>query len=228
MKHDIVSGSAEDLASAISAEIHALPVGNTPNIRKVRREYSTLLTTANPDFILELADILIHTHGYRGFPYELIGNHEVTFNGLTEVEIENLGRGMDSWWAVDSFARIISGPAWLKRLITKKPIHRWARSPDLWWRRAALVSTVALNMRSQGGYGDITRTLAVCRLLVDDREDMVIKAMSWALRALDVVEPDSVRDFLVLHEGRLAARVKREVANKLETGLKNPRRHESG
>ena len=87
----------------------------------------------------------------------------------------------------------------------------------------ALVSTVALNIQSHGGYGDVPRTLRVCRLLVDDAEIMVIQAMSWALRALVVHDPDAVRGFLNEYDDVLAARVKREVRNKLTTGLKNPR-----
>lgn len=66
------------------------------------------------------------------------------------------------------------------------------------------------------------RTLAVCRLLVDDRDDMVVKALSWALRAVVTHDTDAVREFLTAFNGRLAPRVKREVTNKLETGLKNP------
>ena len=53
-----------------------------------------------------------------------------------------------------------------------------------WWRRAALVSTVPLNVAARGGHGDPRRALAVCRLLVDDPDDMVEKALSWALRCL--------------------------------------------
>jgi 3-methyladenine DNA glycosylase AlkD len=129
---------------------------------------------------------------------------------------------MDSWWSVDSFARTLAGPAWLRRQVSDERIHRWARSEDRWWRRAALVSTVALNMRSQGGPGDVDRTLAVCRLLLEDHDDMVVKAMSWALRQLVVHDPDAVQQFLDEHEEALAARVKREVRNKLTTGRKNP------
>ena len=102
-------------------------------------------------------------------------------------------------------------------------IHRWARSEDRWWRRAALVSTVALNVRSHGGTGDVPRTLAVCQRLVDDHDDMVVKAMSWALRELVVHDPGTVRRFLEQYGDRLAARVRREVRNKLTTGLKNPK-----
>ena len=77
-------------------------------------------------------------------------------------------------------------------------------------------------MRSQGGRGDVPHTLAVCRLLVDDQEDMVVKAMSWALCELVVHDPRAVQAFLDEHEHALNARIKREVSNKLRTGLKNP------
>jgi 3-methyladenine DNA glycosylase AlkD len=53
---------------------------------------------------------------------------------------------------------------------------------------------------------------------------MVIKALSWALRELAERDPESVRQFLSQHENELAARVTREVNNKLVTGLKNSRR----
>ena len=84
------------------------------------------------------------------------------------------------------------------------------------------MSTVALNVRSQGGAGDVPRTLAICRLLADDHDDMVAKALSWALRALVVHDAKAVQSFLNDHAEVLAARVKREVKSKLKTGLKNP------
>jgi 3-methyladenine DNA glycosylase AlkD len=86
------------------------------------------------------------------------------------------------------------------------------------------VSTVALNVGARGGHGDTERTLAVCRLLADDGDDMVVKALSWALRALAGRDPTAVRAFLDTHQDKLAARVRREVEHKLRTGLKSPRR----
>ena len=53
---------------------------------------------------------------------------------------------------------------------------------------------------------------------------MVVKALSWALRALVVHDLGAVQAFLEEHDEQLAARVKREVRNKLTTGLKNPSR----
>ncbi len=52
---------------------------------------------------------------------------------------------------------------------------------------------------------------------------MVVKALSWALRELISYDPTALERFLERHTERIAARVRREVGNKLNTGLKNPR-----
>lgn len=211
------------IAAKFDAEIRALVVLNTPNARAIRRKYSRNLKQAKPTFLLELARVLMNKYKYQWAAYELIQSHKAAFQRIRKKELEEFGRGINSWWTVDSFARILSGPAWLNGQVSDKLIHKWARLKDRWWRRAALVSTVALNVRSQGGYGDVSRTLAVCKMLVSDHDDMVAKAISWALRVLVVHDPYAVRKFLKKYEQELAARVKREVHNKLKTGLKNPK-----
>lgn len=212
------------IAARMDAEIRALPVRNTPNVRAIRQRYSRALKEAAAPLVLGVARELVERYGYRGVAYELVQHHRQAFRSVGEAELEELGRGIDSWWSVDSFARSLSGPAWRDGQVPDELIHRWARWEDRWWRRAALVSTVALNVRSHGGTGDVPRTLAVCQRLVDDHDDMVVKAMSWALRELVVHDPDAVRRFLAQYGDRLAARVRREVHNKLTTGLKNPER----
>jgi 3-methyladenine DNA glycosylase AlkD len=94
-------------------------------------------------------------------------------------------------------------------------------------RRAALVSTVPLNNRARGGRGDVSRTLKICRMLIRDRDDMVVKGLSWALRELSKRNPAAVKAFVKRYDRQLAPRVRREVTNKLRTGLKNPHRASS-
>lgn len=212
------------IAAEIDAEIRALPFRNTSEVRAVRRGFSNRLAAAAPKEIVGLALKLIEDFGYRFVAYELVHHHRATLRSLGARELERLGHGIDSWSAVDTFASYLSGPAWRDNQVSSKLIHQWARSEDRWWRRAALVSTVPLNVKARGGTGDVPRTLEVCRMLASDDDDMVVKALSWALRALVQHDPDAVREFLAEHEGVLAARVKREVRNKLTTGLKNPRR----
>lgn len=224
MKQATNLGDVVQMAAAIDAAIGELPARTTPNMRAIRRKFSRALKAASPDFVLRLAKKLCAIDGYRWFAYELVQCHQAAFERLDAGTLEALGRGINSWWTVDAFARSLSGPAWLCGQVSDDLILSWARSPDRWWRRAALVSTVALNVRSHGGNGDSPRTLRVCRILVDDHDPMVAKAVSWALRQLIVHDAAAVRAFLAKYDAALAALVKREVRNKLRTGLKQPGR----
>jgi 3-methyladenine DNA glycosylase AlkD len=216
----------EELTQEIVARLQGLPRRATADVRALRREFSKQLTQFPPKTMVALALRLMQHPGFehRFVGYELVAHHRAALASLRDRELGQLGRGLDSWYSVDTFACYLSGPAWRERQVPDLLIHGWARSKDHWRRRAALVSTVPLNNRARGGQGDAPRTLAVCALLADDHDDMVVKALSWALRELAKHDPQAVRAFLAEHEGVLAARVLREVRNKLRTGLKNPRR----
>jgi 3-methyladenine DNA glycosylase AlkD len=216
------------LAAEIGARLKALPHRRTATVRALRREYSRRLAAAPPRAIVALALRLLAESDFalHFIAYELVHYHRTALRSLRAKDLERLGRGLDSWYAVDTFAPLLSGPAWRERQVPDALIHRWARSKDRWWRRAALVSTVALNNRARGGRGETARTLRVARMLVHDRDDMVVKAMSWALRELAKRDPKAGRAFLAEHHEALAARVRREVTHKLITGVKNPRRHD--
>ena len=213
--------AAEEIASRVSQ----LESFTTETIRSLRREFSKRLAKSPPRFVVALSHELMKRDAieYRFVSYELVCNHRAAMASLTEKDIKGFAKGIASWGSVDMFACYLSGPAWREHQISNKLIHGWARSPNRWFRRAALVSTVPLNNKARGGNGDTARTLEVCRALAADRDDMVVKAMSWALRELSKRDPDSVNQFLDRHESELAARVVREVKNKLSTGLKNPR-----
>jgi 3-methyladenine DNA glycosylase AlkD len=135
-----------------------------------------------------------------------------------------MAHGLADWGSVDLFGVTVVGPAWRAGLVTDSKILAWGRSQDRWRRRLALVGTVPLNARARGGTGNARKTLRVCRVLLGDSDDMVVKAMSWSLRELANQDPKGVEAFLLKEEDRLSSRVKREVLNKLRTGVKSSRR----
>lgn len=214
-----------EFVEEIEARVKALPELKTQDVRNVRREFSKRLKTAGADFVFQIALTLLQRPAFefRFIAYELAQHHPATLSSLNKRALEELGRNVDSWYAVDCFACYLAGPAWREGQIRDNVIHGWAGSSDRWWRRVALVATVPLNNKTRGGSGDTERTLAVCRLLLNDRDDMVVKAMSWALRELAKRDAVAVKRFLREEEHALAPRVLREVANKLATGLKNPK-----
>jgi 3-methyladenine DNA glycosylase AlkD len=214
---------SKETAEAIAADIRALRLRNTPHMRAVRLRYSSLLMCEPPNRILAVTRALLGFPNLRWLAAELIINHPAALDLIGEKELLEFGRGMSHWGDVDAFAGLLAGRVWRRGQVSDELIYGWARSEDRWWRRAALVATVPLNRKAAGGTGDTVRTLAVCRILVGDRDDMVVKALSWALRDLAKRDRGAVQGFLLKHENVLAARVKREVRNKLETGLKNPK-----
>jgi 3-methyladenine DNA glycosylase AlkD len=209
-------------AEALLNDLSSLAVRNTATLRGVRRTYSKTWKRESPQFVLGVARRL-SASGYRWIGCELIRNHPAAFAALNDRVVAQFAIGLNSWDSGDAFARILSGPAWARGYVSDALIEKWSRSRDRWLRRAAVVSTVALNMRGDGGQGDSRRTLAICRSLAADNDDMVQKAISWALRALIAHDAAAVAKFTVTHREQLSSRVKREVSNKMRIGLKNPR-----
>jgi hypothetical protein len=185
------------LAGEIDLEIRALPDEGVQPVRAVRRAWSRRLRAAPPEAVASLAMALVDRQ--RWVAYELVSQHPGGLDSLGVEAVERLGQGMADWGSVDAFGCSVSGPAWRRGRLPDAAVQRWAASPDRWWRRAALVSTVPLNLRSRGGAGDAGRTLDICRRLAGDRDDMVVKALSWALRELVVWDPEAVRGFLDAH-----------------------------
>ena len=68
-------------------------------------------------------------------------------------------------------------------------------------------------------------TLKLVDAVAADRDPLISKAVSWALRELSKTHRDLVSSYVETNAVRLPAIALREVRNKLNTGLKNPRRN---
>ena len=153
----MTEAQAADLAATFDARLRALDGPSVEATRRARREVSRLIRDWAGADVLTTAHLLVGRH--RWVAYELIYHHPAAMAMLDEKEVLRLGAGLDSWGAVDAFCRYIAGPAWQRRQLPDAVVASWASSPDRWWRRAALVSTVPLNLRAAGGTGDRDRTL---------------------------------------------------------------------
>lgn len=197
-----------------------------PAVRAVVRELTRTTKDQSPNVVLQLA-LALSTRGSiegRQVGYELIERRPDALALLTRATIERLGRGNDNWASVDAFAASVTGPAWRSKRLSDADVMAWAQSPDPWWRRTAIVSTVSLNTRSRGGLGDARRTLRICRAVLPGLTPMLAKALSWALRTLAPHDAAAVSAFLERHRDVIPASVRREVTTKLTTGKKSARR----
>ena len=153
--------------------------------------------------------------------YELLWINKKALKNLNQKQILMLGKYLDNWASVDSYSLMIAGWHWREGTLPDSQILEWLKSENFWLRRVAVVCTVPLNLRSRGGKGDAPKTLMICEKVIDDRDKLVVKALSWALRELSKRDKTAVENFIQKHQKRIHPLVLREVTAKLETGRKS-------
>lgn len=153
--------------------------------------------------------------------WDVLAKDRKALANLTPAAARQLMSGLDNWVTVDTLGPRVLGVAWRQGALSDGFVSGLQEAENPFERRLALTMTIALNLKSRGGRGDARRTLEVVERAVDDRHDLVVKAVSWALRQLVDWDRQAVETFLDQHEDRLAARVRREVQRKLQTGKKN-------
>lgn len=99
---------------------------------------------------------------------------EKTQRQVFDLYIANIDR-VNNWDLVDGSAHLIVGP-WLEHR-SRRRLHRMARSPHLWTRRIAIMSTYHY-IRN----GEFDETLALAEILLRDDHDLIHKAVGWMLR----------------------------------------------
>jgi 3-methyladenine DNA glycosylase AlkD len=193
---------------------------NKKLILKYLKEQTKTLSTEE---LLSNAKELVRTNQFdcQQIAYMLIGETKSLQQILTEQDIDDLIINPDNWALIDCLGVYVVGPAWRNEQISTNKIKTFSASDNYWLRRLALVATVPLNLKAQGGLGDAKRTIEICTLAIDDHHDMVVKAMSWALRELSKRDKKVVHDFIRKNNNRLHNKILREVMHKLETGKKN-------
>lgn len=88
--------------------------------------------------------------------------------------VKNL-QHVNNWDLIDVTCEHVIG-AHLE-LRDKKPLYRWAKSKNLWERRIAIISTFHYIKKN-----DFDETLKIARMLVQDKHDLIQKAVGWMLR----------------------------------------------
>ncbi len=194
-----------------------------PAFRPIVRFYSAKFKKSPPGEVLEFAKMLNATRILEAqqIGFEILDKHKPAKRSLGIDDLLELGEGLDNWVSTDNFAVLLAGYTWREGQISDEIVEKWATSDDKWWRRAAVASTISLNQKSRGGFGDVHRTLKICRLVATDKDDMIAKAVSWSLRELTVWDSTAVTDFINRNETILHKRVIREVRRKIDTGLKS-------
>jgi 3-methyladenine DNA glycosylase AlkD len=103
---------------------------------------------------------------------------------------------INNWDLVDVACRYVIGVYLFDK--PRDVLYRLAASESLWERRTAIVSTWYFIRAEQ--FDD---ALALCELLLDDREDLIHKASGWMLRYIGDLDRQVLLDFLRAHVSRM-------------------------
>jgi 3-methyladenine DNA glycosylase AlkD len=113
-----------------------------------------------------------------------------------------LARGRCASWATtDTLAQLILAPLLARWPERTRVVAAWARSRNLWLRRASAVALVPLARRG----AELDAAYRVAAALRRDSEDLVHKATGWLLREAGKTDPARLERFL-LARGRQLSR----------------------
>ncbi len=113
--------------------------------------------------------------------------------------------GFDAWALADHAAgaisrRLVADPARLDE------VEAWTAHPNMWTRRAALVSTLPWTKQNHPKPEELIardRVLGWAAGMVEDRDWFIQKAIAWWLRELSKHDPERTRAFLASHGARM-------------------------
>ena len=116
---------------------------------------------------------------------------EVIKKAIYELYLKNT-KFINNWDLVDSSAEYIVGDFLLDK--GKNPLYQLARSKNLWERRISIMSTFCFIKRRQ-----YSETLKVANTLLNDKEDLIHKAVGWMLREVGKRDLSLEEEFLKAH-----------------------------
>jgi len=162
-----------------------------PILRSIAQQFLALKLEQLSDLIdasfheERLVTLLILVERYKKYDDE----------ALREEIYEFYCRHMDSinnWDLVDLSAQYIVGHYLFAR--KKTILKEWAKDPNLWVRRIAIVSTHYFIRQNQ-----FSETLKIAKLLLNDQEDLIHKAVGWMLREVGKRNLGEEEKFLKQH-----------------------------
>jgi len=104
----------------------------------------------------------------------------------------NNRKGINNWDLVDLSAPKILGQYLIDK--DRKILFRFAKSNDLWEKRIAVLSTFAFIRNN-----DFDDALKIYEILVNDKNDLIHKAVGWMLRELGKIDLKEEEEFLKKH-----------------------------
>lgn len=144
--------------------------------------------------IQKLLESPIHEHRFAGLIIMTLQAKKASpkrLKQLCDFYLKNTNH-INNWDLVDVSAPNILGIFLLDKDHT--PLYKLAHSKDIWEKRIAMVSTLTF-IRA----GQLDDTFIIAEILLDDKHDLIHKAVGWMLRCAGDVDRAALLKFLDLH-----------------------------
>jgi 3-methyladenine DNA glycosylase AlkD len=161
-----------------------------PEQRKVAKKYGDLSLTD----LQELLSSEIHEHRFTALVILISKYRKAEETGKKEIfnfYLKNTGN-VNNWDLVDLSAPRIVGDYLLNR--ERSILYKLANSDSLWERRISILSTFTFIDNN-----DFEDALNISELLLNDKHDLIHKAVGWALREIGKREQNVEKQFLAKH-----------------------------
>lgn len=126
----------------------------------------------------------------------LVKRYEKTKDAATKQSVVDFylehAEQFNNWDLVDSSCHKILGPHLLS--LDKHLLFELASSDNLWRRRIAMITTYHFIKR-----GHFDTTLELANKLLDDKEDLIHKAVGWMLREVGNMEFEVAKTYVIKH-----------------------------
>lgn len=183
---------------------------SNPNARNVAKLFSHL----DAQEVTEVLNSAIHEERLVGL-FILVIQYEKAQDKRRRLKIahyylKHLER-VNNWDLVDLSASQILGQAIVEKIINEKLLDTLAVSKNMWHRRVAMIATLALIQEERYG-----TTLRIAKKLLGDTEDLMHKAVGWALREVWKRDPKRCETFLLSQYSRLPRTTLRYAIERME------------
>ena len=167
---------------------------SNPDVRRTTTKYLAMEFSeikkllSNPVHEIRFSGLIILTENAKK---AFRKGDKASLKQITDFYLENRS-AVNNWDLVDLSSYSILGNAIQSGVYDMQILESLSSSPVLWDRRIAMISTYTFIKNK-----NIYPTLALASKLLDNKEDLMHKAVGWMLREAWKTDPETVEGFLI-------------------------------
>lgn len=194
-----------------------------PTVRKIAKLHFKKMDNPDKSKVFELAEALFANKFHEE---AIIATQWVTHfqEELERKDLEIFGSWidnyLDNWAKIDDFCLHVTYPLLAKYPELTNKLQTWARSDNLWVRRASAVTLITKHKSRYVTSHPFASIIEITKILLDDKEDLVLKGYGWMLKAASINFSKQVFDFLMAYKNSIPRKALRYATENLDEDLK--------